>query len=171
MSTTEYRHSRRPTASPDAAGAGFEDDDAPTQPGRHLSGSLRVPPVEGPTAEEIAADPALTRAPTQPMTPEVLAASIAAADGDAPPEPAHSRLGPSAPTPVFGTPIPGARVAPRGTNPPLGAITATFGSATLVIVPAGDRVAIVAPGAVRLTGTREEAAELAAVLLSLQASD
>ncbi len=108
-------------------------------------------------------DLALTRAPTEPFPPELIAQIATRAVGTDPP-PARTRLpAPSAP------PAPPAPLAstPRGATPPPSESPGrmvSFGTTTLLLVPAGDRIALVIPGVVRVTGTREEALALAEAL-------
>jgi len=150
---------------------------------------LSSPAIELPPLAED--DLALTRAPTEPLPADVVAQIATRAVGTDPP-PVRTRLPPPsvAPPPSARATTPPPSVAPppsaRATTPPPSArtitapvpartITApvpdapgarmvTFGNTTLLLVPAGDRLALVIPGVVRITGTRDEALALAQAL-------
>lgn len=146
VSSGRYRFTR-PTGAPPPDGA----------PGARVeptasSSALPLPPLPD-------EDLALTRAPTEPLPAELVAQIATRAVGTDPP-PVRTRLpAPSAPS-----------HAPRlGTSPPSeppAARMVSFGTTTLLLVPAGDRIALVIPGVVRVTGTREEAAALAEALVA-----
>lgn len=115
--------------------------------------SLDAEPEFEPELElELAIDPAMTRAVTEPMPPELLKMAVARAVGTEPP----------ASRPRIAMPERPALPATAAEDGP--ARMASFGTTTLLIVPAGDRVALVIPGVVRLTGTRQEVIALVAAL-------
>ncbi|MBK9035084.1 MAG: hypothetical protein IPL61_28115 [Myxococcales bacterium] len=189
MSSSEYRPPGRPA--PTANGLEHEDPlarDPGDEPGLAL-GSLRQPRVAAPAELEPHAphDPAMTRAPTEPMPPELLAIAVARAVGTDPP-PLRQRLPAPAASTMVVVPIappasatsaaraastpPDAPRMPRASTPsPVAASTepptarmVAFGNTTILLVPAGDRIALVVPGVLRLTATRAEALALAEVL-------
>ncbi len=113
-------------------------------------------------------DLAITRAPTEPLPPDLVAQIATRAVGTDPP-PVRPRLPapqlaprPAPPTRAPAPPIAATR-APTPTEPPAARMV-SFGTTTLLLVPAGDRIALVIPGVVRVTGTREEALALAQAL-------
>jgi hypothetical protein len=94
-------------------------------------------------------DAAVTRAITEPMPKAMVMAAQACASGTEPPRPRAPSSAPASP-------------AAKAVSPT--SRTSRFGDTTLLIVPAGDHVAIVIPGVVRLTGSVDEVAALAAAL-------
>ncbi|MBL8624974.1 MAG: hypothetical protein JNK64_26935 [Myxococcales bacterium] len=155
MSSGEYRISR-----PGAEGARAVDDADGAPVARvSLSSPALVLPED---------DLAITRAPTEPLPPDLVAQIATRAVGTDPP-PVRPRLPappvaprPAAPTRAPTPPIAATR-APTPTEPPAARMV-SFGTTTLLLVPAGDRIALVIPGVVRVTGTREEALALAQAL-------
>ena len=175
VSSGEYRVTR-----PGAEGPRAADDVAGGAPVARMP--LSSPAIELPPLAED--DLALTRAPTEPLPADVVAQIATRAVGTDPP-PVRTRLPPPSVAPASvraTTPPPGARattpppsartitapVAARTNTAPVpdapGARMVTFGDTTLLLVPAGDRLALVIPGVVRITGTRDEALALAQAL-------
>ena len=158
VSSGEYRISR-PGA--DGARAVDDADGAPLARVPLSSPALVLP--------ELAEDElAITRAPTEPLPPDLVAQIATRAVGTDPP-PVRPRLPAPLvaprPAPATRTPTPplAATRAPTPTEPPAVRMV-SFGTTTLLLVPAGDRIALVIPGVVRVTGTREEALALAQAL-------
>lgn len=176
VSSREYRPPGRPA--PTASGLEHEDPLA-REPGDEpglARGSLRLPRVAAPDEPE-PHDPAMTRAPTEPMPPDLLAIAVARAVGTDPP-PLRQRLPAPAASTMVVVPIAppsDASAAPRlarastptptepAREPPTARMVA-FGNTTILLVPAGDRIALVVPGVLRLTATRAEALALAELL-------
>ena len=175
VSSGEYRVTR-----PGAEGPRAADDVAGGAPVARMP--LSSPAIELPPLAED--DLALTRAPTEPLPADVVAQIATRAVGTDPPS-VRTRLPPPSVAPASvraTTPPPGARattpppsartitapVAARTITAPVpdapGARMVTFGDTTLLLVPAGDRLALVIPGVVRITGTRDEALALAQAL-------
>lgn len=167
VSSGEYRVTR-----PGAEGPRAADDVAGGAPVARMP--LSSPAIELPPLAED--DLALTRAPTEPLPADVVAQIATRAVGTDPP-PVRTRLPPPSvappPSARATTPPPSARtitapVPARTITAPVpdapGARMVTFGNTTLLLVPAGDRLALVIPGVVRITGTRDEALALAQAL-------
>lgn len=158
VSSGEYRITR-PGA--EGARAGDDADGAPV-----ARVSLSSPGLVLPDLPED--DLAITRAPTEPLPPDLVAQIATRAVGTDPP-PVRPRLpaplvAPRPATPTRAPPAPVAATrAPTPTEPPAARMV-SFGNTTLLLVPAGDRIALVIPGVVRVTGTREEALALAQAL-------
>lgn len=162
VSSTEYRFSGRPP--------GSDDDEGNVTLGSVRGARVPAPPAPLPPAPldeefepeldlELAIDPAMTRAVTEPMPPELLRMAVARAVGTEPPA-SRPRI-----------PIPERAALPATAAEDGPARMASFGTTTLLIVPAGDRVALVIPGVVRLTGSRQEVEALVAALRAAGVGD
>jgi hypothetical protein len=149
VSSTDYRKGRRGPGNPSDP-TGLEPDDA-TVPGRPALPRLAQVSSLPSELQDHAHDLAVTRARTAPMTPDLIAAALAAD-----PEPVPSRTAttsPLSPTPALGTPALLRR--PRSSASPPGR-SLVLGGVAIDLLVDGDRVTLTVPGAPPISARRDE---------------